>query len=74
MVAIRLFSRLFHPLLNPLTTLLVRNMHEFNADRPAVVSTRCCNVVAFDIQLRIGLRLEETKRINICLEIPPSTE
>jgi hypothetical protein len=73
-VSIQWFWGSFHPSLNPLTTLRIGNMHEFNAYRTTIIEASKFGTLPLNIQLRMGLRLEETKGINIRMEVTPPTE
>jgi hypothetical protein len=64
----------FDALLNPEAAFAIRDVHELDADGPAVEAACRVGVRARQLQLRNRDGIEHAEGIEVCLEVSPSPE
>ncbi len=63
-----------HVFLDPAAAFAIGDVHELDADGAGVDAAGFAGELAFDLQFRLRLRLEETERIEIGFEVSPVAE
>ena len=64
----------FHPLLHPLASLAIGDVHEFHADASAVDSASRVCLRPRNIKLGHRCRLQIAERVEICLQVSPAAK
>ena len=61
----------FHAFLDPAAAVGVGNVHELDADRAAIDIARFAGEFAVDLEVRLRLRTEQAKGVEVRLEVSP---